>query len=198
MKIVELSCPRCGAPVDASEGRALTCRYCGASLVAQPLEKSQPARTRETFVVLLGRVGPSNRARVAKLLAEHANLTEHEATSLVARAPCELVTYDEPSSAARLAHQIEEAGASAEVETRIVEIPAPPILPDRDVLLEDVGPSKVSVMKVLREHLSVDLGEAKQLVDGAPGVVVERLEGTLAIALRDALEAAGARAATKG
>jgi len=190
MTITELRCPGCSAPVDPSLGRAVRCPYCSASLVVQA---SAAATRRETFVVRLVRVGPSNRARVAKLLVASVRLAEDEAHALVARAPCEVVTWEEPDRAEFLCEQLVEAGAEATVETRVVEIPAPPVLPARDITLEDVGPNKVAVMKVLRDHLSVELPEAKRLVESTPRLLVEGWEGARATAFLEDLRAVGAR-----
>jgi large subunit ribosomal protein L7/L12 len=40
-----------------------------------------------------------------------------------------------------------------------------------DVILKTVGPNKINVIKVVRVLTSLGLKEAKDLVDGAPGVV---------------------------
>jgi large subunit ribosomal protein L7/L12 len=40
-----------------------------------------------------------------------------------------------------------------------------------DVILKAVGPNKINVIKVVRVLTSLGLKEAKDLVDGAPGVV---------------------------
>ena len=42
-----------------------------------------------------------------------------------------------------------------------------------DVILKDVGPEKIKVIKVVREVTSLGLKEAKDLVDGAPGTIKE-------------------------
>jgi large subunit ribosomal protein L7/L12 len=40
-----------------------------------------------------------------------------------------------------------------------------------DVVLKEVGPNKIQVIKVVRELTSLGLKEAKEMVDGAPGTV---------------------------
>jgi large subunit ribosomal protein L7/L12 len=40
-----------------------------------------------------------------------------------------------------------------------------------DVILKEVGPNKVQVIKVVRELTSLGLKESKELVDGAPSTV---------------------------
>src|SRR4249919_3151181 len=42
-----------------------------------------------------------------------------------------------------------------------------------DVVLESAGDKKIQVIKEVRALTSLGLGEAKALVDGAPGVVLE-------------------------
>ena len=39
------------------------------------------------------------------------------------------------------------------------------------VILKDIGPNKIPVIKVVRELTSLGLGEAKALVDGAPSTI---------------------------
>ena len=43
------------------------------------------------------------------------------------------------------------------------------------VVLKEVGPNKIPVIKVVREITSLGLGEAKALVDGAPSTVKENV-----------------------
>ncbi len=43
------------------------------------------------------------------------------------------------------------------------------------VVLKDVGPNKIPVIKVVRELTSLGLGEAKALVDNAPSTVKENV-----------------------
>ena len=43
------------------------------------------------------------------------------------------------------------------------------------VILKDIGPNKIPVIKVVRELTSLCLGEAKALVDGAPSTIKENV-----------------------
>ena len=43
------------------------------------------------------------------------------------------------------------------------------------VILKDIGPHKIPVIKVVRELTSLGLGEAKALVDGAPSTIKENV-----------------------
>ncbi len=61
-----------------------------------------------------------------------------------------------------------------------------------DVILKDVGASKINVIKVVREATGLGLKEAKALVDGAPAAVKEGVAKADADALKAQLEEAGA------
>ncbi len=63
---------------------------------------------------------------------------------------------------------------------------------DFDVILKDVGASKINVIKVVREATGLGLKEAKALVDGAPAAVKEGVAKADAEALKAQLEEAGA------
>jgi ribosomal protein L7/L12 len=179
--------------VDVASGRVVRCRYCGASLAVQ---EPTAAETRETYVVSIDAVGPSNREGIARLVAKEAGVSPDEAIALVRRAPCELVVWDDYGRAHELRRALLEAGARASLTARLVEIPGPVLLPPADVLLDDVGASKAAVLKVVREHIDLGLVEAKNLVESAPCVLIRSLEGSRANALRDALVRVGARART--
>lgn len=43
-----------------------------------------------------------------------------------------------------------------------------------NVVLQDVGPNKIPVIKVVREFTNLGLGEAKALVDNAPSTIKEQ------------------------
>ena len=66
-----------------------------------------------------------------------------------------------------------------------------------DVVLTEVGDKKINVIKVVREVTSLGLKEAKDLVDGAPNPVLERVPKEQAQAAREKLEAAGATVEVK-
>ena len=61
-----------------------------------------------------------------------------------------------------------------------------------DVVLTDVGASKINVIKVVREATGLGLKEAKEIVDGAPKAVKEKISKADADALKAKLEEAGA------
>ena len=63
-----------------------------------------------------------------------------------------------------------------------------------NVVLKEVGPNKIAVIKVVRELTGLGLKEAKDLVDTAPQTVKENMPKEDAEKLVDALKAAGALA----
>jgi large subunit ribosomal protein L7/L12 len=63
---------------------------------------------------------------------------------------------------------------------------------DFDVVLAAVGDKKIEVIKVVRSVTTLGLKEAKDLVDGAPNTVKEKVNKEEAEALKAQLEAAGA------
>jgi large subunit ribosomal protein L7/L12 len=66
-----------------------------------------------------------------------------------------------------------------------------------DVVLESVGDKKIQVIKEVRALTGLGLGEAKAVVDGAPGVVLEGANKETADKAKAALEAAGATVTLK-
>ena len=66
-----------------------------------------------------------------------------------------------------------------------------------DVILEAAGDKKIQVIKAVREATGLGLKEAKEIVDGAPKAVKEKISKDEAEALKTALEEAGATVAMK-
>ncbi|MGW0516543.1 50S ribosomal protein L7/L12 [Crossiella sp. NPDC003009] len=67
-----------------------------------------------------------------------------------------------------------------------------------DVVLESAGDKKIQVIKVVREIVSgLGLKEAKELVEGAPKPVLEKVAKEAAEAAKEKLEAAGAKITVK-
>ncbi|MGH7647645.1 MAG: 50S ribosomal protein L7/L12 [Gemmatimonadaceae bacterium] len=65
------------------------------------------------------------------------------------------------------------------------------------VTLKEAGAKKIQVIKVVREITSLGLKEAKDLVDGAPKPVLEKVSKADADKAKEALEAAGATVTVK-
>lgn len=61
-----------------------------------------------------------------------------------------------------------------------------------NVVLKEVGPNKIAVIKVVRDATGLGLKEAKDLVDGAPKTVKEGASKEDAEALKAKFEEAGA------
>jgi large subunit ribosomal protein L7/L12 len=66
-----------------------------------------------------------------------------------------------------------------------------------DVILEDAGDKKIQVIKEVRTLTNLGLKEAKDLVEGAPKAVVEKVNKEAADKAKAALEAAGAKVSVK-
>ena len=66
-----------------------------------------------------------------------------------------------------------------------------------DVILEGAGDKKIQVIKEVRTLTSLGLKEAKDLVDGAPKVVLEKVNKESADKAKAALEGAGATVTVK-
>ncbi|MDR1774012.1 MAG: 50S ribosomal protein L7/L12 [Clostridioides sp.] len=78
-----------------------------------------------------------------------------------------------------------DAGAAAEEKTEF------------DVVLTEVGATKVKVIKVVREATGLGLKEAKELVDNAPKTIKEGASKEEAEDIKAKLEEAGAKAEVK-
>ena len=93
----------------------------------------------------------------------------------------------EPAAAAVVV-AADGAGAGAAAEAEQTEF---------DVILTAAGQAKLNVIKVVKTELGLGLKEAKDLVDGAPSTVKEKISKAEAEALKAALEDAGAEVEIK-
>src|ERR687884_1856505 len=66
-----------------------------------------------------------------------------------------------------------------------------------DVILESAGDKKIQVIKEVRALTSLGLKEAKDLVDGAPKPILEKVDKESADKAKAALEGAGATVSVK-
>ena len=66
-----------------------------------------------------------------------------------------------------------------------------------DVILEAAGDKKIQVIKEVRGLTSLGLKEAKDLVDGTPKPVLEKVDKETAAKAKEALEGAGATVTVK-
>ena len=65
------------------------------------------------------------------------------------------------------------------------------------VMLNEIGPNKINVIKAVREETTLGLKEAKELVESAPTVIKEGISQEAAGALKEKLEGAGAVSAVQ-
>lgn len=79
------------------------------------------------------------------------------------------------------------ADAAAEVEEQS----------EFDVVIESAGDKKIQVIKVVRELTSLGLKEAKDVVDGAPKTLLEKVSKEAADKAVEALKAVGAGVSVK-
>ncbi len=66
-----------------------------------------------------------------------------------------------------------------------------------DVILAEIGPTKIGVIKVVRDLSGLGLKEAKELVEGAPQKIKEAVSKDVAEEVKAKLEAAGAKVEIK-
>ncbi|TET52839.1 MAG: 50S ribosomal protein L7/L12 [Anaerolineales bacterium] len=92
------------------------------------------------------------------------------------------------SAAAPVAVAAPVAGAAAEPAEEKTEF---------DVLLKDIGPKKIEVIKAVRQLTALGLREAKEKVDSAPSTIIESTSKDAAEDAKSKLEAAGATAEIK-
>jgi large subunit ribosomal protein L7/L12 len=109
--------------------------------------------------------------------------------------------------AAELVKKMEETfGVSAAAAAPVVVAGAPaaagPAAPAEEkteftVVLSDVGPNKINVIKAVREVTNLGLKEAKDLVDSAPKTIKEGVSKEEAEAIKKKFEEAGAKVEIK-
>ena len=97
----------------------------------------------------------------------------------------------------------EEFGVSAAAPVAVAAAAAPAAAAaaeektEFDVVLAEVGPNKINVIKAVREITGLGLKEAKDLVDGAPKPVKEGAGKDDAEEIKKKLEEAGAKVELK-
>ncbi len=124
--------------------------------------------------------------KITKLGDEIVGLTLKEAVDL---AEYLKETYGiEPAAgggAVMMAGPAEGAGAAAEEQTEF------------DVVIESAGDKKIQVIKAVREITGLGLKEAKEVVEGAPKAIKEKVSKEEAEELKTKLEDAGASISIK-
>ncbi|AVZ74739.1 50S ribosomal protein L7/L12 [Streptomyces lunaelactis] len=96
--------------------------------------------------------------------------------------------FDVTAAAPVAAAGVAAAGAPVEAEAEQDEF---------DVILTGAGEKKIQVIKVVRELTSLGLKEAKDLVDGAPKPVLEKVAKEAAEKAAESLKGAGASVEVK-
>ena len=97
----------------------------------------------------------------------------------------------------------EEFGVSAAAPVAVAAAAAPAAAAaaeektEFDVVLAEVGPNKINVIKVVREITGLGLKEAKELVDNAPKAIKEGVGKDEAEEMKKKLEEAGAKVELK-
>ena len=99
----------------------------------------------------------------------------------------------------------EEFGVTAAAPVAVAAAPGAPGAPveeaaeqdEFDVVLESAGDKKIQVIKEVRGLTSLGLKEAKDLVEGAPKPVLEKVDKAAAEKAKESLEAAGATVTLK-
>ncbi len=119
-------------------------------------------------------------ADIENLVEEISKLTLMEASALVEALEEKLgVSASAPMAMAAMP----AAGAAAEAEEEQTEF---------DVMLQEFGPKKINVIKVVRQLTPLGLKEAKDLVESVPAPVLEAVSKEAAEDAKAKLEDAGA------
>ena len=123
-------------------------------------------------------------ADIKAIAEELVNLTVKEVNELATVLKDE---YGIEPAAAAVAAGPAAGGAAAEAEEKT----------SFDVVLAEVGATKLQVVKAVKEACGLGLKEAKDLVDGAPATIKEGLSKDEAENLKKAIEEAGAKVELK-
>jgi large subunit ribosomal protein L7/L12 len=99
-------------------------------------------------------------------------------------------TFDVTAAAAVAAPAVGGGGGAAPTEAAEEK-------DEFDVILEAAGDKKIQVIKEVRTLTNLGLKEAKDLVDGAPKSVLEKVNKDAADKAKEALEGAGATVTVK-
>jgi large subunit ribosomal protein L7/L12 len=122
------------------------------------------------------------------LLAQFKDMTLLELSEFIKRFEEEFDVKAAAASPMMVAAQGGAGGGAAEAEEEQTEF---------DVILTGAGDKKIQVIKEVRALTSLGLKEAKDLVDGAPKPVLEKVTKEAANAAKEQLEAAGATVEVK-
>ena len=172
----------------------LRCIYCGATLVIGADFSVSMAQA--LGALRLEECGP-NKIQVIKVIRQHTGLGLKEAKDSSESAPCALGESLDPVRLVQFRADLEAAGARVSGNAgRMTGFGAEHEASGGSarVLLEQCGPNKIAVIKVIREYTGLGLREAKDLADAPPCVLAESLHPARASRFCAALAAVGARA----
>jgi large subunit ribosomal protein L7/L12 len=93
------------------------------------------------------------------------------------------VTAAAPMAMGAMPMMMGDGGAAAAAEEDKTEF---------DVVITDVGPKKIQVIKAVRQLTDLGLKEAKELVESAPSVLLQAVPKEMADSAKEALEEEGA------
>ncbi len=125
---------------------------------------------------------PKKSTTIDELMATIKNMTVLELSDLVKALEAEFGVSATAMVAAAAAPAAAEAPAAAPAEEQT----------EFTVILKEVGPNKINVIKAVREVTTLGLKESKDLVEGAPKAVKEGVTKDEAAVTKQKLEAAGA------
>ena len=125
--------------------------------------------------------------KLDQLVEEIKALTMLEAAELVKRLEEELGVSATPAGPVGAAAAPGAVGGAPAVEEQT----------EFTVVLNEVGPNKINVIKAVREVTSLGLKEAKDLVDSAPKPIKEGVSKDEAETIKKKFEAAGAKVEIK-
>jgi len=120
-------------------------------------------------------------AELEKLVEEISGLTLMEAAELVKMLEDKL-GVSAAAPVAMMGAMPGAAGAEAEEEEKT----------EFDVVLKDIGPKKINVIKAVRQLTNLGLKEAKDLVESAPANIMEAVSKEAAEDAKGKLESSGA------
>ena len=109
----------------------------------------------------------------------------------------EFVKAFEETFDVKAAAPVAVAGVAAPAGGGAAEAPAEEEQDEFDVILQAAGDKKIQVIKEVRSLTSLGLKEAKDLVDGAPKPVLEKVNKEAAEKAKATLEGAGATVTVK-
>jgi large subunit ribosomal protein L7/L12 len=124
-------------------------------------------------------------ANLAQLVEDLSSLTLLEASELTKMLEAKWGV----TAAAPMAMGMMPMGAGAAAAAPVEEVEEQT---EFNVILKDVGPKKINVIKEVRALTGLGLKEAKDVVDGAPSTLMEAISKEAAADAKAKLEAAGA------